>query len=121
MAGALEEAGGKGDMDFIDTELTAFCESLSGLVGRIRSALAKYARGSENEANTGEPDPRYRETLSRLRDALTAENVGEADALLEELEAMPIGPKAKETLSAAAGLVLTSEFEDAAGMVGGLI
>jgi hypothetical protein len=47
--------------------------------------------------------------------------VGEADALLEELEAMPIGPKAKETLLAAAGLVLTSEFEDAAGMIGALV
>jgi hypothetical protein len=60
--------------------------------------------------------------LSRLKDALAAENVGEVDALLEQLEAMSINSKTKETLSEVASLTLTSDFVEAAvSMAGGLI
>jgi hypothetical protein len=40
---------------------------------------------------------------------------------MEELKTMSIGSKAQETLSAVTGLVLTSEFEDAASMIDGPI
>ena len=91
------------------------------MIGRIRLTLAEYAHDGENGVNDGERSPACQEALSRLRNALLAESVGEADALLEELGAMPVSSKAKETLSAVAGLVLTSEFEDAASRIGDLI
>jgi signal transduction histidine kinase/CheY-like chemotaxis protein len=121
MAEELEKAGRNGGIDFIREKLAAFSENLSALVGRIRSALEKYARAARNAANTEESSPAYREALSRLRDALLAEDIGMADALLKALEAMPADSKTKGTLSAAAGMVLTSEFEAAAGMIGDLI
>ncbi|MDR0648644.1 MAG: response regulator [Synergistaceae bacterium] len=121
LAEELEEAGKKGRIDLIGAELAAFRESLSVLTSWIRLALAEYTRDSKNGADGRESDPAYQEALSRLRSALLAENVGEADALLKELEAMSVSSKAKETLSAVAGLVLTSEFEGAAGRIGDLI
>ncbi|MDR0648643.1 MAG: response regulator [Synergistaceae bacterium] len=121
LAAELEEAGKKGRIDLIEAEMPTFREHLSGLVSQIRLALAEYTRDNENGADGRVSDPAYQEALSRLRNALLAENVGDADALLEGLGAMPIGSKAKETLSAVAGLVLTSEFEDAASMIDGLI
>jgi HPt (histidine-containing phosphotransfer) domain-containing protein len=121
MAAELEEAGKNGDIDFIGKKLAMFRENLSGLVDRIRSALVEYARSGENRMNIGESKLTYQETLSRLKTALLAENVGEADALLEELEEMPVSPKTKEMLSAVAGLILTSEFEAAANMIGDMI
>jgi CheY-like chemotaxis protein len=113
MAAELEEAGKNGDTDFIGENLAAFRENLSGLVDLIKPALAEYAHNAQNWVKTGEPCPAGRETLSKLKAALEAEDIGEADALLDELEAMPIGSKTKETLSAVAGLALISEFEDA--------
>jgi CheY-like chemotaxis protein len=121
MAAELEKAGKKGDMGFINAELAAFCENLSCLAGRIRFTLAGYKKGTENGVDSGGSSSAYLETLLRLKDALAAENVGKADALLKELEAMSIGTKTKETLSEVAGLTLTSDFEAAASMIGDLI
>jgi signal transduction histidine kinase/CheY-like chemotaxis protein len=121
LAAELEEAGKNGSVDFIRERLAAFRENLSGLIGRIRFSLPAYAHSDENGADSGVSNPTFQETLQRLRGALLAENVGEADALLEELEAMSVNSKTKETFSAVAGLVLTSEFETAAGMIGDLI
>jgi CheY-like chemotaxis protein len=121
MAAELEKAGKNGDADFISAELALFRESLSGLIGRIRPALAEYIRNARNGAYSGDSGSGYQETLSRLRNALLAEDIGEADTLLEELEAMPIDSKTKDLLSAAADLTLTSEFTGAAGMIERLI
>ncbi|MDR1514572.1 MAG: response regulator [Synergistaceae bacterium] len=121
MAAELEEAGKNGDADFIGENLAAFRENLSGLVDLIKPALAEYAHNAQNWVKAGEPCPADRETLSKLKAALEAEDIGEADALLDELEAMPIGSKTKETLSAVAGLALISEFEAAASMIDDLI
>jgi CheY-like chemotaxis protein len=121
MAAELEEAGKNGDTDFIGENLAVFRENLSGLVDRIKPALAEYGHSAQNRVKTGEPCPAGRETLSKLKAALEAEDIGEADVLLDELEAMPIGSKTKETLSAVAGLALISEFDAAARRVDDLI
>jgi HPt (histidine-containing phosphotransfer) domain-containing protein len=121
LAAELEEAGKDGRMDFIRRNLAAFSDNLSALVGRIRPALAEYGHSGENPENAGESGSAYREALSRLRDALLTEDVGRVDALFKELEAMPVCSKTKETLAAAAGLALTSEFKNAAGLIDGLI
>jgi hypothetical protein len=75
----------------------------------------------ENVVRAGELDATYQKAMSQLKKALLTENVGVADALLEEIGAMPIGAKTKDTLAAIAGLVLTSEFENAANMASELI
>ncbi|MDR1581032.1 MAG: response regulator [Synergistaceae bacterium] len=121
MAAELEEAGEHGNVDLIRETLAAFGENLSGLVGRIRFHLAECAHSNENGAGAEKLGSVYQETGLRLKAALLAENVGEADALLEELEAMPTSLKTKKTLSEVAGLVLTSEFEAAANMIDDLI
>jgi hypothetical protein len=120
MAAKLEKAGLNSEFDSIEAELNTFYESLSALVGKIKLALAEYAHSSEN-VNDGERGFAYREALPRLRDALLTENVGRVDALLKELETMSLDSKTKETLSEVAVLALTSEFENAAGMIEGLI
>jgi CheY-like chemotaxis protein len=117
MAAELEEAGKNGDVDFITKRLAAFNENLSALVEGIKMSLAESARMDEGEENTSASGFAFHEKISRLRNALLAENVGEADAILEELEAMPASTKTKETLAAIADLVLTSEFEAAAGVI----
>jgi signal transduction histidine kinase/FixJ family two-component response regulator/HPt (histidine-containing phosphotransfer) domain-containing protein len=117
-AAKLEEAGKNGDVDFIAARLSMFRENLSGLVGRIRLALVERAHNGESGVNAEKADSTYlQETLSRLRNALLAENVGEADAILKEFETTPANSKTKETLTAVAALVLTSEFGSAAGMI----
>ncbi|GHS90163.1 hypothetical protein AGMMS49957_15370 [Synergistales bacterium] len=128
MAATLEEAGKNSEIDFIEAELPAFHDNLSGLIDRIKLILAEYAREGENEVidlelevTDGELSSKCQEALSRLKSALLSENVGKIDALLKELEAMSIEPETKETLSDVAGLVLVSEFVAGAEMVDGLI
>ena len=123
MAAELEKAGLNNEFDSIKADLDTFHENLSVLVGKIKLALAESAHSSEN-VNDGERGSEYPEALSRLRDvrdALLTENVGRVDALLKELETMPLDSKTKETLSETAVLALTSEFANAAGMIEGLI
>jgi CheY-like chemotaxis protein len=121
LAKELEEAGKNNKTDFIKAELKAFRDNLMGLIGRIRLALKEHQGNCENGLNSKKLDSAYGKTLSQLKNALLSENVGAADALLEELEAMPISSKTKKMLSEIAGLVLTSEFENAAGMTSDLI
>jgi CheY-like chemotaxis protein len=122
LAMQLEEAGKKRDFDFIKAELGLFAENLSALLERIRQALAPCAFIPEpaKEADAGE-FARYQEIVPRLKQALLAEQVGETDSLLEELSAMDLNPKIRETLAAAAALVLTAEFQAAARLTDGLI
>jgi HPt (histidine-containing phosphotransfer) domain-containing protein len=125
LAADLEDAGNNRSIDFIEARLATFRESLSLLVYRIKQALESYRSDSQNEMNfektNSASNSTYSEILLRLSDALRAENVGQADALLEELGAMPIGPETKEKLLTVAGLVLTSDFKDAAVMIDGLV
>jgi signal transduction histidine kinase/CheY-like chemotaxis protein/HPt (histidine-containing phosphotransfer) domain-containing protein len=119
MAEELEEAGKTGRTDFIMARLSAFREDLSGLVGRIRPALAEYARSAENGHDAGESksSSAYREALSRLRNALLAEDVQTIDGLISELSVKSDDAETNEALHEISDLVLLSDFPQAMSMI----
>jgi HPt (histidine-containing phosphotransfer) domain-containing protein len=121
MAAELEEAGKNGDTDFIGKNLAAFRENLSGLVGRIKPALAEYAHSGENVTNPGESGPAFRETLSRLRDALEAEDIGEANGILDEIANISLDRDMARALSSVSDHMLVSELKEAALIVDDLL
>ncbi|MDR1295964.1 MAG: response regulator [Deltaproteobacteria bacterium] len=121
LAAELEEAGNNRRTDLIEARLADFQESLGRLVEGIKRAVAGRGEKQKDRPEATPPGSPDRKILLELETALKAENVGEADSLLARLESTPAGPKTRETLRAAAGLVLTSEFVEAASLVGGLI
>jgi signal transduction histidine kinase/HPt (histidine-containing phosphotransfer) domain-containing protein/ActR/RegA family two-component response regulator len=119
-AAMLEDAGKSGDMAFIRKRIIDFCENLERLTARIQAALRDV--GSERPAGAAEigrePDG---EVLLRLKDALGAEEIGAADALLKELADAAPNASARKMLSDISDLVLVSEFAEAARMIDAML
>ncbi|MDR1020462.1 MAG: response regulator [Synergistaceae bacterium] len=112
MAGALESAVGRGDMEYIRENLDSFLENLTATTERIKTAVSgneavTFERGSQG---TGE-------LLSLLKDSLASENVGDADMILADLNGRPLDEAARESLSRVSDLVLVGEFKEASDIV----
>jgi signal transduction histidine kinase/CheY-like chemotaxis protein len=125
-AALLENAGKNGDMGVIEQQLAAFCTELTALAALIRAGLepdtgaekagvesAGSAVQEEKQENSGAD----RTKLSRLREALETENIGLADTLLNELNAMPLDSRTAELLNAVSDAVLVAEFKQAAAIL----
>jgi HPt (histidine-containing phosphotransfer) domain-containing protein len=113
LAAQLEEAGNKGDLDFIKAHLPRFTASLSALSGRIKTALLKEkpsAISPHGEWQNLAP------SLTLLKNALAAENVGEADRVLALLSAAPLDEASRDALARISDLVLVGEFKAAAAL-----
>jgi hypothetical protein len=97
--------------------LDEFRRELASLAERIRAVLpSKQKAVSEGEVYV--PD---RKKLLKLKMALEAERVREADNMLEELEKRPLAKETKMALDAAAAHVLLSEWREAAGVIADLL
>ena len=116
-AAALEDAGDGGDMEYIRTYAGGFCQKLSELNARVRAAL---------ETETGKTSGRERDVLddgmlTKLKDALVREDIGEVNNILHELAGKFFDEETAHALSAIDDLVLVSDFEDAIEALGDLI
>jgi CheY-like chemotaxis protein len=111
MAANLEDAGRRGDMDFIREKLGAFHEGLAILTERIELALSA-ARA--NEAGK-EPSLPF-ESFRRLKDVLAAEDIDGIDRILDRLRGRQLDTATREVVSRISELVLMGEFEEAAAV-----
>jgi CheY-like chemotaxis protein len=106
-AAMLEDAGKRGDVTAISERLDGFREDLSRMVNRVRGALpsGKDAPGGEAVLD--------KTALIRLKEALAAEDIGNADRLIADLSGKPLGESARDSLSRISDLALVGEFKEA--------
>ncbi|MDR3255646.1 MAG: response regulator [Synergistaceae bacterium] len=109
-AAFLEDAGRRGDLEAIRDCLDFFRANLAETLSRIQAAIYP-GRPNETNENTQTID---KAALSRLKEALVAEDVGAVDAMLSEFAAMTLDSQTADVLSQISDLVLTSEFKEAA-------
>ncbi|MDR2522859.1 MAG: response regulator [Synergistaceae bacterium] len=108
-AAALEDAGDGGDMEYIRTYAGVFCQNLSELNARVRAALETET----GKTPGGERDILDDGMLTKLKDALVKENIGEVNNILHDLAGKFFDEETTHALSAIDDLVLVSDFEDA--------
>jgi CheY-like chemotaxis protein len=120
-AAFLEAVGHSGDLPAILKGLEGFRPRLIELVGRIRGALssARALNGHIEEAEAG-PGPAA-DDLRRLKAAISARNIQAIDLMLADLSAASFSAATNGALSAVADYVLTSDFEEAEGLVNELL
>jgi signal transduction histidine kinase/CheY-like chemotaxis protein/HPt (histidine-containing phosphotransfer) domain-containing protein len=112
-AGRLEEAGRRGDLQFIRENLGAFRDDLSALAERIRLELDQTKPAGEPAV----PD----EVLSALKLALETEDLDALDEMLERLSRAAGDSGEGGAISRILELSLKSEFAEAASVLDGLI
>jgi signal transduction histidine kinase/HPt (histidine-containing phosphotransfer) domain-containing protein/ActR/RegA family two-component response regulator len=110
----LEAAGKKGDLAFLRDRLPDFCRRLEGLTARIKNARQSDAPRAADAAPGEKPD---RESLTRLKEALAAEDVIAADRLLKELAQAARSAAMQDAFADISDRVLTAEYADAARLV----
>ena len=110
-AGKLEQAGRDQNTKFILSELPAFMETLYDVIFKLEESEEK----STAEAVVNEEDLAYlKEKLSDIRAACTVYSRKAAKDTLTELRERAWPADIKELLSAIAGYLLHSEFDEAA-------
>ncbi|GHU94474.1 hypothetical protein FACS1894208_05620 [Clostridia bacterium] len=110
-AAFLEDAGRRGDTKAISERLASFREDLWAFVEHTREVLAR-----ERDA-ASEKSPLDMAELSRLKEALEAENIGETDAILDKIRANAYDAETDGQLSALSDYILMSEFAAARDIV----
>jgi HPt (histidine-containing phosphotransfer) domain-containing protein len=111
-AAELEAAGRRGDRDFIQKNLGAFCRSLGAVVDRVREALQGRAEEA-GAAGEGETERLFRD----LKAALEAENIEDMDRLIRDLDALPLSEPLRKIREDVSDNVLISEFSAAAAVI----
>jgi signal transduction histidine kinase/CheY-like chemotaxis protein/HPt (histidine-containing phosphotransfer) domain-containing protein len=112
LAAELESAGRNGDREFIQKTLGDFCRSLETMIREIRGALRDRMRDSPES-----PAPETRTLLLGLKAALEAENIGDIDRFLKDLDALSLSPEQREMYAEIFDLVLINEFRKAVTMI----
>ncbi|MDR2603790.1 MAG: response regulator, partial [Desulfovibrio sp.] len=116
LAALLEQAGREGDVPMIRATLPAFREELAALTKRIGEISAQARSG-----DAGREDGLEAEPLERLRQALEARDIDGTDAVLAELQALPLDDKTRAAVAETADLVLLADFQRAASAVSALL
>ena len=114
MALELERAGISGDMNFIEARLSAFSRVLKDLLGAIERLLfqdAGDASGQNSELSEND-----KAALQKLLSAIETDDIGEADALLDELrgESGNFNADIRGKLETIADHILMMDYADAA-------
>lgn len=110
-AGELEAAGQRGDEDYVGQNLPVFLEGLRTLAGHIKDALSRAATPSATDSFQLKG-----QIFESLKEALSSENVGEADRILADLGKRSPDAGTKATLTKISYLVLVGEFGEACQM-----
>jgi CheY-like chemotaxis protein len=118
-AKALEDAGRRGDMEFIRERVEGFRARLADMGERIGAILDPGKKTADPDGNGEKPlDAEIVPILVRLQNALATEEIGVIDGLLSELSARPLNDRTAEALSCVSDLVLIAEFAEAASVIG---
>jgi HPt (histidine-containing phosphotransfer) domain-containing protein len=116
-AKALEEAGRKQDRAFIDGMHGAFITGLEAVLVRIAAALEAWQGGGAPETGI----EGIREDLRALRDALDEMEVQDADRVMRKINARRWEKSLAETFQAMAQHIVLSDFDEAIGLIDGLL
>jgi signal transduction histidine kinase/DNA-binding NarL/FixJ family response regulator/HPt (histidine-containing phosphotransfer) domain-containing protein len=111
-AAELEAAGKAGNIDLFREKLPGFAEALAELIGGIQSWE------SEDDTPKGVTDYAVvTRLLHELETALEAENAGDIDRILDELNAQTPSAETKEVFAKISDNVLMTEFENASEII----
>jgi CheY-like chemotaxis protein len=112
MAKELENAGKRGDLEYIRTNNIPFLKQLEIILGNVEIALNNY-----NEKNTHSEDVQseidLNEQFTQLKSALESMDVSTVDIIIKQLQINKLSPKVDEAISNIAQSVLLSDFDDA--------
>ncbi|GHU04504.1 hypothetical protein FACS1894158_04940 [Betaproteobacteria bacterium] len=117
----LEAAGKRGDQSLVAGRLDNCREQVAALVARIRAALASENNQKGADTCTVALDETDMEILLRLKEALEAEKIGDADDILKELAAKPLDSDVKAQLSAISYHILMFELKEASEVIDKLL
>jgi HPt (histidine-containing phosphotransfer) domain-containing protein len=116
-AALLEKAGKEADMLLIREKLPAFREELAALTARVGAALAPEPTHGAKQAPAADaaeaPDPAVAEHLEQLLDALRANDIDAADAVLTRLQTLPLPAALRVAATETADCILTADFRKA--------
>jgi CheY-like chemotaxis protein len=119
-AAALEAAGKAGDMAAIAETLPVFAVQLAALAEGISAAMSNNEElGMKNETPLSFPTF-HSSLLEELAAALEAQNAGDIDRLLEELNGQTLDSQTRETVDQISDNVLMAEYGKALEAVKGL-
>ncbi|MDR0858062.1 MAG: response regulator [Oscillospiraceae bacterium] len=115
-ARALEDAGRYALEDVIERDTETFLEHLSTLVNGIREELGISAEAG-SEANGGEDSAEAAGALTRLRTALSENDVDIVDDLLDAFDQMEISSATRTLVDDVSRFVLRGEYDKAVGLL----
>jgi signal transduction histidine kinase/CheY-like chemotaxis protein/HPt (histidine-containing phosphotransfer) domain-containing protein len=120
-AAALEDAGKRGDRDFIDKNLADFCAHLEEIILQIRAALNPAGASGGAAQETIVLNAKERKLMVGLKTALEGGNIFDIDRFNNELEALPLESGVKEAYMGISDLVLVHEFSAAIAAINKLL
>jgi HPt (histidine-containing phosphotransfer) domain-containing protein len=120
-AARLERLGRAGNLPVIRETLSGFVERLTELAQSIGALLSAQKEGDAGSGEDALADPLEGSIILELASALSGERAGEIERILSELKQKKTDPKTREVLDKVSDCVLLSEFEEAAGLVTGLL
>ncbi|GHT00761.1 hypothetical protein AGMMS50276_27360 [Synergistales bacterium] len=120
MAEALESAGRAGDWASVNAKIDSFLDDLSAMLKGIE-ALRSETANKEIKKEIKNDRLAIKAALSRLSEALYAEDVGASDKILDSLHAMELSAKTRSVLAEISENALMSEFEKAKKITDSLV
>ncbi|MDR3256021.1 MAG: response regulator [Synergistaceae bacterium] len=121
-AAFLEDATRRGDISIIRERISDFRENLASMVQRIQAALDAFKKSpGDGKGGIYSSSDEILPRLRLLKEVLAAEDVGAADKILAELDALRLDKETGAAISDITALVLISEFREAEKILSGRI
>jgi CheY-like chemotaxis protein len=120
-AAFLEAAGNSGDLPAMLERIEDFRSRLIELVDRIHGALSSERSPNKHIEGAEEGYMPAVDDLRRLKEAISARNIQAVDLMIENLSAASFSEAISGAISAVSDCVLVSDFEEAEGIVNGLL
>jgi PAS domain S-box-containing protein len=115
-ANALEEAGDRGDLDYLMAHNPAFITALEVILGRISAVLAMYKESAGIGSTSRDREQLIRE-LVILRDAIENLDAGAMNESVEALQDITQKDDIAGIIESISGKILVAEYDEAAESV----
>jgi signal transduction histidine kinase/DNA-binding NarL/FixJ family response regulator/HPt (histidine-containing phosphotransfer) domain-containing protein len=123
-ARGLEDAALRKDIGYIREKLGGFSAKLGTMADRITEALNVSEPPLQNDTGRvpeSATDAAIFSVFRELKNALSAEDVGKVDMILDRLSSLPLCGEEIKVIERVSILVLSSDFKEASDLVGGIL